>query len=161
MFNQTMTAQDVLAIHWDGTLPVRPEILAKRLGVGVFSRSDMEESGYIYIDESNQPRIVFNRSEPLVRRRFTVAHELGHYASGDLMHGQTMWRDTRENFMSTAHNPREVAANRFAAELLMPAQHVVSAVSHGAVTLPALAELFQVSEVAMKYRLLNLGMLRG
>lgn len=161
MFNPPMTAQSVLAVHWDGSLPVRPEVLANRLGVGVFSRGDMPESGYVYLDPHNQPRIVFNEREPLVRRRFTVAHELGHYAAGDLSHGRTLWRDTRDNFMSTTHDPREVAANRFAAELLMPAQHVISAVSQGIGNLPALAELFQVSEVAMKYRLLNLGMLRG
>lgn len=161
MIAERMTSDDVLAAHWDGSVPVRPVALAARLGVRVFKRSNMLESGYVYIDDDGQPRIVYNADEAEVRQRFTIAHELGHYALGHLSSGKTMWRDTKDSFSSAAYNPSEVEANRFAARLLMPADAIKVAVADGNRTIAGLADLFRVSQVAMKFRLKNLGMLRG
>lgn len=57
-------------------------------------------------------------------------------------------------------DPIEVEANRFAAELLMPEAAVRHYVQHGIISISELARTFAVSEVAMKYRLKNLGILR-
>lgn len=160
MLTEKMTAKDVLAAHWDGKVPVRPVAIASAMGVKVFKSNDLDVSGLIRLD-GGQPKITYNANEIPVRQRFTIAHELGHYALGHLSGGKTMWRDPRENFYSSAHNPKEVEANRFAARLLMPADAVRLAVRNGVRNITALADLFQVSEVAMKYRLINLGMLNG
>lgn len=48
---------------------------------------------------------------------------------------------------------REVEANAFAAELLMPAHLIEQAVEHYGKDIPALADLFEVSRQAMQYRL--------
>jgi Zn-dependent peptidase ImmA (M78 family) len=57
------------------------------------------------------------------------------------------------------YDPVESSANRFAAELLMPESAVRSMISDKAYSnLSALATAFNVSEVAMKYRLKNLGL---
>lgn len=161
MLTERMTAKDVLAAHWDGTVPVRPVSIATAMGVKVFKQSAVSESGRICLDSTGQPKIVYNADEATVRQRFTVAHELGHYALGHLSGGKTMWRDPTENFFSSSRDPREVEANRFAARLLMPADAVKLAVRNGVKTVSELAQLFRVSEVAMKYRLMNLGMLNG
>jgi len=51
----------------------------------------------------------------------------------------------------------EVAANNFAAELLMPAEAVHYLLTQGKNTLQSLADSFNVSTVAMNIRLKKLG----
>jgi Zn-dependent peptidase ImmA (M78 family) len=70
-----------------------------------------------------------------------------------------VFRDTSSNFSSAVYDPRETAANKFAAALLMPAFAVKALVKDGHTDLEDLAEMFVVSSVAMKYRLKNLGFL--
>lgn len=156
-----MTAREVLAAHWDGLLPVRPVAIAYSMGISVFTQSGMDVSGWIGLDTNGQPQIVYNADEPESRQRFTIAHEVGHFARGHLSGWERMLRDPRENFFSSSRSPKEVEANRFAAELLMPEDTVKLVVSTGMHSISSLARLFRVSEVAMEYRLMNLGMIHG
>lgn len=158
-----MNAKEVLSKYWDGSVPVRPIAIANKMGVKVFRQSGIAESGRIFLDEdTGKPKLVFNDDEAEVRQRFTIAHELGHFALGHLRSDRSrLFRDTRKELMSNVRDPKEVEANRFAARLLMPADAVRLAVKNGARSIPELAQLFHVSEVAMKFRLMNLGMLRG
>ena len=105
----------------------------------------------------DQPTIHYNSADGQNRIRFTIAHELGHYV---LKHGKR-FRDTSAMFAGGTYDPYEVAANRFAAELLMPVYPVkVLLEDHGITSISQLALAFQVSEPAMTYRLKNLGYLR-
>lgn len=105
--------------------------------------------------------IRYSTTESPVRQRFTIAHEIGHFALGHLNSAGKMFRDTPENFSNGAA-PEERQANAFAAQLLMPEKVVKFAVNErGFNTLKSLANVFDVSEVAMKYRLVNLGLLSG
>src|SRR3954470_12225656 len=61
-----------------------------------------------------------NGDQVVERQRFTVAHELGHVRCG---HAGTAV-DTNETIFGGSHDPREVEANAFAAELLAPAAGV-------------------------------------
>jgi hypothetical protein len=64
------------------------------------------------------------RSTPLGRRRFTAAHELGHFLlHRDRMIGGRWMGDTRETIREEGSNAADMEreADRFAAELLMPA----------------------------------------
>lgn len=161
MLQQRMTAKDVLEAHWDGEVPVRPVAIARAMGIEVFKSSTLEGSGQISVSENGGVELIFNDNEPLVRKRFTVAHEIGHFALGHLSNTSRMFRDNVTQFSSGVRDPNEVQANRFAAQLLMPAESLRLAIQEGTKTVAGLAELFRVSEVAMKYRLMNLGMLRG
>ncbi len=161
MLTNNMTAKEVLAAHWDGLLPVRPVAIAHSMGVAVFTQSGMDVSGWVGLDANGQPQIVYNADEPESRQRFTIAHELGHFASGHLSGRERMLRDPRENFFSSSRSPWEVQANRFAAGLLMPEDALRLAVSAGMGSISQLARLFRVSEVAMEYRLINLGIIHG
>lgn len=149
------TAHDVLERYWDGYLPVDPERIAKAMGITVKPDFFIEHSGH-YRYEGGNPVITYNVKEAPVRRRFTVAHEIGHHVHGDI----DAPRDTAEEFSSSSWNPREVAANRFAAALLMPEAHIKHVVyKQGVTDVVELADIFGVSSVAMHYRLKNIGMI--
>lgn len=91
-------------------------------------------------------------SEPSVRQRFTAAHELGHF----ILHHSSIGQTHQDNYRLRAEgmtNYQETEANRFAADLLMPRNLISNAIAHGTTSVPALAQLFQVSEIAMSIRL--------
>jgi predicted transcriptional regulator len=97
------------------------------------------------------------------RRRFTVAHEIGHWELhatevetdficrlGDVREGQEK---------GSPEQLREREANRFAAELLMPEERVQASVEAHGTDVAAQAERFDVSALSMAWRLYNLGYL--
>ena len=98
--------------------------------------------------------------EPADRRRFTVAHEIGHH----LLHadrGSVLCRPADLGDADGDTRARERQANRFAAELLMP-ERLVRELAAGRGADPiALAAKFAVSDVAMGFRLVNLGYLEA
>ncbi|ATP43174.1 MULTISPECIES: ImmA/IrrE family metallo-endopeptidase [Pseudomonas] len=156
------TANDVLQAHWDGRLPVNPLAIAQAMGIEVkpLTPFDQEcwrpnESGH-YSYRNGKPLITYNVTDAPVRQRFTIAHEIGHHVHGDL----DAPRDTFEQFSARARDPKEVAANRFAAALLMPAALVKHMVMEQRVTdLARLARAFGVSTAAMEFRLKAIGFL--
>jgi Zn-dependent peptidase ImmA (M78 family) len=154
-------AKKVLASHWSGVLPVDPGSIAEALGVTLIPKgsqfSPWEYSGYFRKHDLayNGPVIEYNRADPLVRRRFTVAHELGHYVLGH----DNAPRDDAASFGASVRSPVERAANQFAAELLMPEDAVKKlALSGRMASVEQMAEAFKVSKVAMNYRLSNLNL---
>lgn len=100
---------------------------------------------------------------PLPRRRFTAAHELGHA----VLHGQVMGRVVIDETIETNSNdPIEREANRFAVELLMPVEvcraraEELRAEYHACprgVLIYRLAAELLVSAEALRYRLEELG----
>ncbi len=153
------SARQLLNDYWDGRLPVNPAQIALSLGVRVeksfgeiTNNSGQPLSGEFNL-ENGEPVIKYNSTEALVRQRFTVAHELGHYV---LDHGPRH-RDEAQNFSINNYDLYEVAANNFAAELLMPAEAIRNLIGQGETTLQTLANSFNVSTVAMNIRLKKLG----
>lgn len=153
----TATAKNVLASYWDGSLPVDPGAIARSMGIQLHPTCTMDYDGHYMAEGPNGlPAIFYREDVAPMRQRFTLAHELGHHVHGDV----NAPRDTRGNFSSKALDPREVSANRFAAALLMPADQVRTAVYRQSITdIVRLARLFAVSQVAMEFRLKNLGLL--
>ncbi|NDV28434.1 ImmA/IrrE family metallo-endopeptidase [Desulfovibrio sp. JC010] len=153
------SAKTILKEYWDGRLPVDPARIATGLGVRVeksfgeiTNNAGQPLSGEFTL-ENGEPVIKYNVTEAAVRQRFTVAHELGHYV---LQHGPRH-RDEAQNFSINNYDLYEVAANNFAAELLMPSEAVSYLLSQGKNTLQSLADSFNVSTVAMNIRLKKLG----
>ncbi|MFC0268024.1 ImmA/IrrE family metallo-endopeptidase [Kushneria aurantia] len=87
------------------------------------------------------------------RRRFTMAHELGHVLMGHVQPGVEPRRDTNFNAYG---DPLETGANAFAAELLMP-EAEIRRHAHSATDVRHLAGIFGVSTSAISNRLKNLG----
>lgn len=149
-------ARSILDRYWDGKLPVDPVAIAHAAGVRVVTDTgNLKVSGKFDVIGGN-PVISCNKDESYLRQRFTLAHELGHYF---LQHGPR-FRDSAENFSTLAYDPIETAANRFAAELLIPSSAVNMLIKkHKLTDFAQLADRFKVSQVAMKIRLTNLGWL--
>jgi Zn-dependent peptidase ImmA (M78 family) len=99
--------------------------------------------------------ITLNRTEPLTRRRFSLAHEFKHVLDapfGDALY--PAWRGM------SAGDRAEHVADHFAASLLMPKAWVRRLYyDRGITELPRLAARFGVSQTAMRIRLASLGML--
>lgn len=144
-------------------LPVDIVGLIRELGID-YSEVDMgpHSSGRIDIDEP-YCLITVNSTEGPQRRRFTAAHELGHYLlHRDLMDGKGHLdrlyseggNDNPYEPLSPAH---EVQANQFAASLLMPAATLRDLYDPQIDNVRDLAELCSVSMAAMRIRLKSIG----
>lgn len=99
------------------------------------------------------------------RKRFTAAHELGHYLFhrdllGDGIDDSRMYRSENLGlFYNTNIKPRhETEANKFAATVLMPEKLVRAKHRELGGNLRTLAREFHVSPAAMRIRLNGLGL---
>lgn len=75
-------------------------------------------SGFIIKEADSTPRIYINSGEPVVRQRFTLAHEIGH-----LVDRNVIARDPDYSFVDrrgAKYDLHEFFADEFAGELLMP-----------------------------------------
>lgn len=93
------------------------EAIAKACDISV-KFDFVEHSGWSRNEDHAQREIVINQLEPEYRQRFTMAHEIGHIILG---HKGTSYRtENLEQYKDTISRMNEVAANNFAAELIMP-----------------------------------------
>lgn len=155
-------ATEVLRKHGLFSIPVDPVTLANREGIRVNNAkfSDENLSGLVAKRGPNVT-ILVNQSDVPFRKRFTIAHELGHHflhllSDGDFVDTQVdLFRDA-EAGESTPQSV-EVQANQFAAALLAP-EGLVRPAFEKIQSVPELARLFNVSEEAMAIRLARLGL---
>jgi hypothetical protein len=136
-------------------VPVPVQAIAEDLcGLIVEEVADLEVSGMLLPSER---WIALNLGEPQQRRRFTLAHELGHWIC-QALNGVSATRYCRaeEIGLDATAKALEREANVFAAELLMP-EPLVRAEWPRAASADELGRCFGVSEEAMHWRLFNLG----
>jgi len=93
--------------------------------------------------------IFINSSEVGERMRFTLGHELYH-----ILNNQNEERNENNKF-----SEKELNANAFSAELLIPKDILVRKIDDWGIDVSRLAIYFKVSIPAMFYRLTNLGFL--
>ncbi len=150
--------------------PVDVERVAKHLGLNVVhAELGKDTSGLLVVQGPEDVRICINKEDPPTRRRFSTAHEIGHWV---LKHhtkpGVHVDRGhvvlARDQRSSQGVDKTEVEANQFASALLMPERMLKEAVATSAnplrdVDITDLAKVFQVSEQAMTIRLTRLGLL--
>lgn len=148
--------------------PVKIVELCEKHGISVFEKYlPKEVSGLIVIQKDNYKDfntgklIVVNLSDSAARRRFTIAHELGHYIlhKGD-QEEIYAHRDAGQN------GGKEKEANIFASNILMPENLVKNALedleqkdSYGQIKISYIAKEFAVSESAALVRLDQLGLI--
>lgn len=137
--------------------PVRVVDIAHEMGIKVYKSNIWPDhiSGLIRKDNKRGGEsgyAIFTNARHLKeRRRFTIAHELGHYVLhydkiGDGITDDALYR-------SKLGNPFERQANRFAANLLMPWSLVIESIRLGLDSVEELAKKFEVSRSAMSIRL--------
>ena len=74
-------AKRTLDDYWDGLFPVNPVPIARALGASVFlAELGDDEYGRLESDPAGA-NIYIDRDQPLTRRTFTLAHEIGHLVS--------------------------------------------------------------------------------
>lgn len=157
----TARAKEILDRFWDRSIPVNIQNIAAQMGVVVRfvpqqALGEKDYSGKFKFDEKGVPTCIIRSTDSILRQRFTIAHELGHYV---LQHGDS-FRDNTKNFSLNNFDPKERDANHFSAEILMPKIAVDFCIQKKNIkTVSELAEIFQVSTTAMRFRLQNLGWL--
>lgn len=156
---------ELLAKHRLKGPPVPVERIARKLGLEIESRkfADREFSG-ILVREGDRAVVGINSSHAPTRRRFSLAHEIGHF----LLHeGDRVFIDrsynvslrNRESSLGT--NIEEIEANAFAANLLVPEPFLLRDLDAADIDLEdeesigRLARKYRVSPQAMTFRLLN------
>ena len=151
---------------WD-TLKLEPPVdlgrVATRLGIEVCEREFVPEIDGVYLRLSDAPPVIaVNNSytKPLARKRFTLAHEIGHH-----LLGHRTPPGSRLFFFDTSKMRRSIverACDRFAALLLMPEDWVrryyeeLSFNAENRVSI--MSERFGVSAAALRRRLRELGL---
>lgn len=155
-------ANEILKDHNLFTIPIDPVIIANRLKIKVNNAlfSDENLSGMIS-KRKGISNIYVNTNDKPFRKRFTIAHELGHQLlhlgnnDGEFIDKEVdLFRNIDLSFDDkfAAEKKQEIEANRFAAALLMP-QELVKKEFAKTKSLTNLAIIFNVSEPAMAYRL--------
>lgn len=139
------------------TAPVDIIQIAERFGLKVWESNDLPPgiSGKLFHDERNGGvsgySILVNRAESSVRRRFTAAHEIGHFLLHRDRIGQGISDDEWYRGGLTSHEESE--ANRLAADILMPRPLIHDYQKRGFANAGVLADIFKVSKAAMKIRI--------
>lgn len=157
-------AEEVLKKANVRTIPVPIEDVAYSEKIKISKAPSADFSGLL-IRKDGHALIGVNSSEAVVRQRFTIAHELGHF----FLHPQ---KDTfvdfrKGNKKGEVRSPREKHADMFAAALLMPKDRLLKDFKKVAKdgfsehSIGTLAKQYAVSEDAMRIRLINLSSLFG
>lgn len=149
-------AAKLLHATWSGTVPVDPVAIARTAGLRVLE-AELDENtlGALVKQPGKDPTILLNENDSENRRRFTCAHELGHFVRRSEEGDKYLRVDLRNSLSATGEDPDEVYANEFAACLLMPEDEVKDLVARGMSDLE-MAIRFKVSREAMQFRLKNL-----
>ncbi len=150
------TPGEIIAKH-QAVAPVNVVSIAEEIGIRVWEMTRLPDgvSGQIWRDPLNGGKSGFSigvrASEPLVRKRFTVAHELSHY----ILHRNKLESGLFEDVMYRGglSSREETQANQMAADILMPFKLIKKLMDEGETTLEGLTKRLQVSPVALKIRL--------
>jgi Zn-dependent peptidase ImmA (M78 family) len=151
-------------------LPIPIEKIARAHDAEVVA-FDLKEASGMLVVSNKKGTIGFNPSQSKGRQRFTIAHELGHF----LLHSDTkkelfVDRDLIIKFRgeityTPAELKQESEANAFAAAVLMPKSFLVRELKNKKYKelaenelIDELAKSFEVSSLAMTYRLKDLNM---
>jgi Zn-dependent peptidase ImmA (M78 family) len=159
-------ARQTLKDHDMYSIPVDPVVLANKMGIRVSNAvfSDPSLSGMI-AKRGNHSSILVKDDDALNRKKFTIAHELGHMLlhlkveDGEFIDKADYFRT--EFFKATEMNEnkgQEVEANQFAAALLMDSE-LIKQCWPEIQSSDSMADLFKVSKEAMEYRLNHLGLI--
>ena len=140
------------------------ELFASGLGATVVEKPLINSDGRIIFGKKHT-LIEINQDIPFeTRKRFTIAHELGHYIlhPGLELHNDnestTSWFNSKE--MQAKNGKVEYEANQFASELLVPSQLFYEEQKNKKFSpdlLRSLADKFKVSITAIAFKYFELG----
>ena len=144
--------------------PVPVQDIVEWLGVKVrYSPFDGELAGML-VRGDDETFIGVNSLHHINRQRFTIAHECGHLLlhKGDVHIDKSFRVNRRDAVSSQAIDPKEIEANGFAAEFLMPYDFLLDDLLEHEIDIEdesqikELAIRYKVSVQAMTHRITNL-----
>ena len=139
-------------------MPVDTVAIAHDLGIRVLGSKLKENTlGGLLMRPGDDPKIVLNARDGLLRRRLTCALELGHYVRMSAKTNNYARADLRGEPSYSAEEPENVYAREFAACLLMPEEDVKIFAELGMDDLE-MALQFLVPREAMQLRMKALGL---
>jgi Zn-dependent peptidase ImmA (M78 family) len=159
----------LLSEHSVDSAAVPVEAIAEDVGLTVqFAPAQDDLSGFLLRDHVAQRSVIgVNASHSDNRKRFTIAHELGHFLLHDYenIHVDRGFSvKLRSEKSSEGTDDEEKEANLFAAELLMPMHFLEADLAEiddvdlvNEDVIPKLAKQYGVSTQAMTFRLSYLG----
>lgn len=130
-------------------IPRDPFHIAAKLGIVVVPWSFPERIAAMLVSDVSPPVIYLRKGAPASTRKFALMHEIMHY----WFHPRGCYLEARGNGQAVY----EIQANVGAAEALMPAYEVERLGYKHRFNPYMLADVFQVSRVAMIMRLYELG----
>jgi Zn-dependent peptidase ImmA (M78 family) len=152
--------------------PINLNRIARSLNIEILSKpSEDDLSGFLFRDFANGQNIIgINQNHHPNRKRFTLAHEIGHF----ILHNhegfhfdsknQSYLIKLRKTNSDLTNEIEEQEANLFAAELLMPKifleRDIIKFKNADLLfddNIPDLARKYKVSVRALTFRLANLG----
>lgn len=151
----------ILKLEPELVLPVPIEELCVQLDIEEIAELDTDgfEGGLITDVSRSKGIVLVNRAAPRKRRRFTIAHELGHFLMpSHVPNAEGRFLCSRKDMMSLGANEgdrraqMEVEANRFASLLLIPPRHLrrqLTGRKPDIAHMVELAEVFDCSKEAM------------
>ena len=169
--NIKMLANTILDEYDMNKVPVNVTSLAKLIGAEIKSDNLKSSLSGFAFQKDGIKFIGINSNESPERQRFTIAHEIGHlflHKGDKVNYEQDGVMLFRNGHSSDGTDLREIEANRFAAELLMPETSLRKRLAkEGAVDLvgekvktskliATLAKEYAVSQQAMSIRLTTL-----
>lgn len=153
----------------DTPLPINISSIIKNEAIQIEERFLEDDLSGLLIIHGDAKLIGVEYSHSPERKRFTLAHELGHYVlhsnNSKMFVDKAIFKRQADGGYSTREERMEREANNFAANILMPEVLVYREVSkfykdlNDENNIAALAKKFEVSPAAMTYRLINLGII--
>lgn len=155
-------AEDTLFNYWDdGVFPVDPVKIAKTIGIEVYESQLGTDTWGMLVGGDNSATMFLDSDQPLSRKRFSAAHELGHYMTHSAAIEELKAYDVApipvgrgyvdKRSESGRGNLFEVIANEFAGALLMPEDDLRRMVKKKTSNID-MAAFFRVSVDAVAYR---------
>jgi Zn-dependent peptidase ImmA (M78 family) len=143
-------AASVLAAHWTTrTVPVDPVLVARSLGVDVFTAQLGTDTYGMLVGDAGKATIYLDNDQAPARMRITCAQEVGHYIDrgNELLDGMAVVGRRSEEGRGTAD---QIYANEFATSLLMPDSELRTTANK--MNSISTAAYFGVSLDALRYR---------
>jgi Zn-dependent peptidase ImmA (M78 family) len=148
-------ARRAIAKYGLNTIPINLDVIFDKEG---YKRVEINKPDGVDGSITHHPGkgtfVAINKAKPFNRIRFTLAHELGHiflnHDKRDIYDGEQYREmdDIESEEMPSSAPGKEIEANVFASELLIPLEQLKKYAKEGH-NLDKLAEIFQVSKHAM------------
>ena len=123
------------------------------------SEDDLDKEGYLIYLGNQGAELIIRRQDPQNRKRFTFAHELGHWVLSNMQDGEVSFDQVARGIRSThsaRYTPEETWCNEFAGRLLVPTTEILRHVQGEAWDVPGRLVAghltFRVSEQAFLSR---------